>query len=201
MTVKNNLPPESQPWGRDIEKRLADLEFGNSVALNRNANTNDGVLATLKQLSSQLNTLNTTVSHLGSLSQSAANETTGFAWTTVGLGWTQISTNLSVPSGALFVDLIYSVEAVFTNNNAAGAGTLSTAVKAEIPTLSITSSQGPAVTIYQDAQHQRSRLYVASHQSISGYSSLTITGFGAMVSTGTNPNNSLKITALGIFSF
>jgi len=74
MTIKNNLAPESQPWGRDIEKRLSGLEFGNSVALNRNANTNDGVLATLNQLSSQIttlasqqSTLNTAVSDITTL--------------------------------------------------------------------------------------------------------------------------------------
>lgn len=61
MAIKRSLPPESQLWGRDIEKRLADMEAqqGNFPALIGSSNSRlSAVLRSQQQLTVQQASLN-----------------------------------------------------------------------------------------------------------------------------------------------
>lgn len=51
---KNNLPPESQPWGRDVESRIAALELLFGTNGTKNDNTSAGLQASLQQLAGQV---------------------------------------------------------------------------------------------------------------------------------------------------
>lgn len=55
-----NLPPSSEPWGRDVDQRLMDLETLQSAGNQATQNTLSSLNASLTQLGNQLNTLAST---------------------------------------------------------------------------------------------------------------------------------------------
>ena len=163
--MRNNLPPESQPWGRDIEKRLSDLEFGNQVALNRGTNTNDGVLATLRQLSTQIATL---VEQQATLSTQQTNITTLLSSqifpvvaptvTTSPADLTTTyaivaSTSIPVPSGYTRA-LVFGIGSMHLTNNGTGGTQLYSYValngnngNANIALISPNTQRSPSLTV------------------------------------------------------
>lgn len=59
--MRNNLSPESAPWGREVDRRLTSLENTIQTLTQDNTNAFKGISSSLAQLSEQLTTLQATV--------------------------------------------------------------------------------------------------------------------------------------------
>lgn len=57
MIPNNNLPPESQPWGRSIEAQLRELQTTQTTHETRTGNTAAGLQGTLRKISEQIHAL------------------------------------------------------------------------------------------------------------------------------------------------
>lgn len=57
MIPNNNLPPESQPWGRSIEAQLRELQTAQTTHETRTGNTAAGLQGTLRKISEQIHAL------------------------------------------------------------------------------------------------------------------------------------------------
>lgn len=57
MFASNSLDPASQAWGREVQRRIEALETLNSVDKSMARNASDGLAATLRKLSDQINGL------------------------------------------------------------------------------------------------------------------------------------------------
>lgn len=62
--MRNNLSPESAPWGRDIESRIRALEGGSKTLAQDSTNALDTQAATLAQMSQQLVDIRKTLSFM-----------------------------------------------------------------------------------------------------------------------------------------
>ena len=77
---RNNLPPDSQPWAREVEKRIDQLEI-------ENERFNQDVTNSFKTLNSSMNLLNEQVLALPMI-LTAGSANTGFG---LGAGWNPIT--------------------------------------------------------------------------------------------------------------
>lgn len=86
MTTYSNsyLPPESQPWARDVEARLAGLERNLALTAQNEGNTLAQLNSAITLLSEQVADIQTSVSKLELLGSTTAATTNGFAQTTAG---------------------------------------------------------------------------------------------------------------------
>ncbi|GAA4155900.1 hypothetical protein GCM10022286_05520 [Gryllotalpicola daejeonensis] len=209
MVRPKHFQAQGAPWARsveaDLDKHAAQIKAA-TLATKSTASVQDGQIkrlaGQLQRIQAQQEQLADVVSKLGSLVKSANNSTQGFSYagTSSSLNWNTISVTIGVPSGAQRVDINYTVNAVVCSNVSANVAAYSQ-VKAEIPTLGITSDGGANVFVSTDTQQQRSRTYAASGLSVSGATSITVTGYAAAYNTGQNDNNYLSISAFAIFSF
>lgn len=62
---RHGLPPDSQPWSREVEDRISALETDLESLRSFQTNTNKGVSSTLTQMASQINILEETTATLG----------------------------------------------------------------------------------------------------------------------------------------
>lgn len=62
-----NLPPNAEPWGRDVDRRIMDLETAQSTSAQATQNTLSSLNSSLLLLGTQLNTIATTADTLSNL--------------------------------------------------------------------------------------------------------------------------------------
>jgi len=74
-TPANNLPPQSAPWGRSVEKRLQQTEFDNAKSFQDIENNFRQLTSTVKQLQGQVEVLSEIITALYSSNATTANGT------------------------------------------------------------------------------------------------------------------------------
>lgn len=75
VTPANNLPPQSAPWGRDVDARLRQAEFDNAKSFQDIANNFKALNSTVKQLQEQVDILSGVVNALYSSNAQTASGT------------------------------------------------------------------------------------------------------------------------------
>lgn len=79
----SNLPPEAQPWGREITKLTTDLETNVSRGLNDVTNTQNALQANVKTLSDQIVNINDVLDRLNALQTYVVSSPNGVPSTTL----------------------------------------------------------------------------------------------------------------------
>lgn len=143
----NSLDPNSQPWVREVERRVRGLETARSADLSKQSNSAAGVIATLGKLSDQIAALteaqarlDTVVGDLAAQQASLAAQVaridslinsqvvTGYAPTAVAGPWsigttygTKAMTSIPVPTGYTRAVIYASGSASLVNNHTGNA--------------------------------------------------------------------------------
>lgn len=84
VNPRPDLPPQSQPWGRSVEDRLAALERREQLTAQDTNNTLTQLNSSVQLLSQQVSDVQTSVSKLELLGSTTAATTNGFSRITAG---------------------------------------------------------------------------------------------------------------------
>ena len=125
---KNNLPEPSQPWGRDIERRVTDLTTDADRTKLENLNNNKQLNASINQLNGTIGLIQGNVDDLSGRSSYSVGDAASVSWNTTQAANLAYGNSLTLdfdkPRVALITFILSSELSIYTGSGSSGNSTL-----------------------------------------------------------------------------